>query len=661
MGEKDFSDRALAGDPSTSSGSSRAESRDDDSLSFVSRDVFREVRSGIADPVARAEVLADLCRINTLFMIMQAGSGHIGSSFSSTDIITWLWTEYLRDPNGGSKDADVYFSSKGHDAPALYSLLIALEKLDFSLLPKLRQLNGLPGHPDVSTPYIATNTGSLGMGISKAYGMARANRYTGRKGRVFVMTGDGELQEGQIWESLQPVANEKLSDIIVIVDHNKFQSDTAVAAVSDLGPIEDKFRDFGWEVRRGDGHDFNVLRDALAHFETVTDKPKVFIADTIKGKGVSFMHGVACGDQTYHFHAGAPSLENYVKATRELIARVNDRLDSLGQRKVALESAPLPVRLAPKAPEKIVLAYGDELLAMARTRKDIIVMDADLLSDCGIEAFKAELPERFIECGIAEMHMVSAAGGMALRGLLPVVHSFACFLTTRANEHIYNNATEKKKIIYVGTLAGLVPGGPGHSHQSVRDISAIGAVPGLIAFEPCSEKEARLAIRWAVEKNPDSTYLRFVNVPIDLPYSMPADYSLHVGRGVTLRNGTDVAIIGYGTILLTNAWKAADELAKQGISAAVIDLPWLNRIDDEWVKTLGAFGHIVTLDNHYLEYGQGVMIGAALARTGVRSQLSPIGLKEIPACGSNADVLAYHGLDAAGIAKVAMSRTAVKS
>ena len=644
MGEKDFSDRALVGD---------------DSLSYVSRDVFRAVRSGIADPIARAEVLADLCRINTLYMIMQAGSGHIGSSFSSTDIITWLWTEALNDPNGTSRDADVYFSSKGHDVPALYSLLIAIEKLEFNLLPKLRQLNGLPGHPDVSTPYIATNTGSLGMGISKAYGMARANRYTGRRGRIVVMTGDGELQEGQIWESLQPVANEKLSDITVIVDHNKFQSDTAVAAVSDLGPIEEKFRTFGWEVRRGDGHDFTVLRETLAHFETVTDKPKVFIADTIKGKGVSFMEGIACGDQTYHFHAGAPTLENYVKATRELIARINGRLEQLGQPKVALTSAPLPVRIAPKNPEKIVLAYGDELLAMARQRPEIIVMDADLLSDCGIEAFKAELPQRFIECGIAEQHMVSAAGGMALRGMLPVVHSFACFLTTRANEHIYNNATEKRRIIYVGTLAGVVPGGPGHSHQSVRDISAIGAVPGLIAFEPCSEREARMAIRWAVEQNPDSTYLRFVNVPLDLPYAMPADYALHVGRGVTLREGTDVAIIGYGTMLLTNAWKAADALAQQGISAAVIDLPWLNRIDDEWVKTLGAYSHVLTLDNHYLEFGQGVMVAAALARTGVRCEVSSIGLKEIPACGSNADVLAYHGLDAAGIAKAVVERSAM--
>src|SRR6187200_679755 len=243
MGEKDFSDRAFVGD---------------DSLSFVSRDVFRAVRNGVGDPIARAELVADLCRINTLFMIMQAGSGHIGSSFSSTDIITWLWTEELRDTNSNRPGSDVYFSSKGHDAPALYSLLIALEKLDSRLVHQLRRLDGLPGHPDVETPFIAANTGSLGMGISKAYGMARAHRFRGAGGQIVVLTGDGELQEGQIWESLQPVANERLANITVIVDHNKFQSDAAVSTVSDLGDIEEKFRIFGWEVRRGDGHDFHV-------------------------------------------------------------------------------------------------------------------------------------------------------------------------------------------------------------------------------------------------------------------------------------------------------------------------------------------------------------------------------------------------------------------
>ena len=639
MGEKDFSHRSLGAGAT---------------LWYVPLEVFRQVRGADIDTASRVALLGDLCRLNTLYMIMRAGSGHIGSSFSSTDLITWLWTQELVDPNSGAPGSDVYFSSKGHDAPALYSLLIALERLDFDLVHKLRHIDGVPGHPDVGTPFIATNTGSLGMGISKAYGMARANRFKGVSGRIFVMTGDGELQEGQIWESLQPVANERLGEITVIVDHNKYQSDTLVSAVSDLGPLEEKFRAFGWEVQRGDGHDAATIERVLAHFATVTDRPKVFIADTIKGKGVSFMEGLACGDQTYQFHAGAPSLENYLAATNELLERVNAKLETLGEATVSLASGPLPVRITPSKPEKIVLAYGDELLAMARQRPEIVVLDADLLSDCGIEAFRAELPDRFVECGIAEQHMVSAAGGLALKGMLPVVHSFACFLTTRANEHMYNNATERTKIIYVGTLAGVIPGGPGHSHQSVRDISAIGAIPGLIAFEPCSEREARLAIRWAVEENRESTYLRFVNVPLDLPYSLPADYRLEVGRGVAVRAGHDVAIVGYGTALLSNAYRAAEELQAEGIAAAVIDLPWLNRIDDAWAhEALGRFRTVITLDNHYLEFGQGVMIAAALARTQTNIRVVPIGLREIPACGSNADVLAYHGLDAASIARVA--------
>lgn len=642
MGEKDRSDVELVGHGG---------------LFYVPPAAIDMVRGASDDPIARAELLADVCRLNALYMIMRAGSGHIGSSFSSTDLITWLWTEELVDANSGAAGADIYFSSKGHDTPALYALLIALGKLDVGLLHRLRRFPGLPGHPDVATtPFIATNTGSLGMGISKAYGMARARRFAGRGGRIVLMTGDGELQEGQIWESLQPASNEGLSEIVAVVDHNKLQSDAAVSAVSDLGAIEDKFRAFGWEVRRADGHDFRAIRDAFAYFATVDDRPKVLIADTIKGKGVSFMEGLACGDQTYRFHAGAPSIDDYTAAVTEMTARIDRRLARIGHGPLALAAAALPTRVVPEKPERLVLAYGDELLQIARARSEIVVLDADLLSDCGIEAFREALPERFIECGIAEQHMVSAAGGLALQGMLPIVHSFACFLSTRANEQIYNNATERSKIIYTATLAGLLPGGPGHSHQSVRDVSAVGSVPGLTALEPCSEREARLAIRWAVEENPASTYLRFENVPLDLPYTLPASYALRVGRGVTLRDAAaghaDVALIGYGPVLMANAWRAANELAAAGIGAAVINLPWLNRIDDEWVaSTLGRFPVVVTLDNHYVALGQGVMVGAALARTGVRTEFRSLGVTDIPVSGNNAEVLAHHGLDGPSIAR----------
>src|SRR5437868_13411612 len=176
MGEKDHSDKQLAGNGE---------------LSYVPIEAIRRVLAGNGrDPIVRAELLADICRLNTLYMIMQAGSGHIGSSFSSMDLVTWLWTEGLVDPNSGAPGADTYFSSKGHDAPALYAVLVALEKLDFTMLHRLRRLGGLPGHPDIETPFIATNTGSLGMGISKAYGMARAQRLTAaahlRRGAIVV-------------------------------------------------------------------------------------------------------------------------------------------------------------------------------------------------------------------------------------------------------------------------------------------------------------------------------------------------------------------------------------------------------------------------------------------------------------------------------------------
>jgi transketolase len=151
-------------------------------------------------------------------------------------------------------------------------------------------------------------------------------------------------------------------------------------------------------------------------------------------------------------------------------------------------------------------------------------------------------------------------------------------------------------------------------------------------------------------------------VPLDVPYALPPSYALQVGRGVVLRDGVDVALVGYGPLLMSNAWRAADDLAAHGVSAAVIDLPWLNRIDDAWVADVfSKFAAVVTLDNHYVTLGQGVMVAAALARAGVRAELRSIGLTDVPACGGNAEVLAHHGLDAASIAKTVLSCIRTKS
>lgn len=628
-------------------------------LYYVPFKEFERVRTLPVSPVQKTGLFASLCRINTLYMIARAGSGHIGSSFSSLDIMSWLLLNEVRVPPEGdlTSPRDIFFSSKGHDAPGLYNVFIGLGRLDFDLIDTLRRLGGLPGHPDIATPNIVTNTGSLGMGVSKAKGMIYANRLLKRPGNVFVLTGDGELQEGQFWESLVSAANHKLHELTVIIDHNKLQSDTLVSKVSDLGDLEAKLATFGWHVSRCDGNDLAAFSATLVATRSVTDKPKVIIADTIKGKGVSFMEHTSIDSDVefYKFHSGAPSDEAYVKAAQELIDTANTKLKAVGATELELETITRPAAVLPENPQRLIQAYSNALIEQARKNPRIVALDADLILDTGLIPFQKEFPDRFVECGIAEQDMVSQAGGMALQGLLPVVHSFACFLSSRPNEQIYNNATEHEKIIYVGSLAGVVPGGPGHSHQAVRDISSLGGIPGLTLMEPSCEAEVAMLLDWAIDQSAESSYLRLVSLPWVLPFELPAAYKPQLGRGVALTEGNDAVIIAYGPVLLSAAVQAAQSLRDEhGLSVKVINLPWLNKVDAEWLAhEVGPCTKIFSLDNHYLIGGQGDRIAEILASgTLLGKTLHRVGLDEIPACGTNPEILKAHGLDSASISAV---------
>jgi transketolase len=624
-------------------------------LFFVPKREFERVESLSLGRAEHAKLFATLCRVNALYMIASAGSGHIGSSFSSLDLVSWLFLNELRSGNE-DRDAprDIYFSSKGHDVPGLYSVLLGRGLLSFELIHGLRRLGGLPGHPDVGTPYMHTNTGPLGMGISKAKGMALANRLTGTDSRIFVLTGDGELQEGQFWESLGSASNGGLGEITAIVDHNKIQSDTWVERVSSLGDLEAKLRAFGWHAERIDGHDFAAMEKVFDRIRSITDKPKIIVADTIKGNGVSFMRHTEMNeeDKFYRFHSGAPDAATYHRALEEIVENANQMLQNAGAPMIELEERPRPERPDLTGRARLVSAYSKALVAIAEKNPKVVVLDADLILDCGLIPFSERFAERFFECGIAEQDMVSQAGGMALKGLLPIVHSFACFLSTRANEQIYNNATEKKKIIYVGTLAGILPSGPGHSHQSVRDISALGAIPGLTLLEPSCEREVGLALEYAVCE-PGSFYLRLVSVPTAVPFELPASYQLTRGRGVALLHGKDAIIFAYGPVLLGQAYDAALRLrVEQQIDVTLINIPWLNVIDRDWLReTVMNFDTVITLDNHYVAQGQGAMLAAAISE--LRQTLPPLlvmlGVNDIPACGQNEEVLRIHGLDSESI------------
>jgi transketolase len=630
-------------------------------IRLIPEEEFKRVSAAKMDKYKKLHLLANMCRANAIATVKRAGSGHLGSSFSSLDIVTALYFAEMNIAEVGVShpNRDIYFSSKGHDVPGHYAVLYAMGLISEEQFINLRRHGGTHGHPDVSIPGIEANSGSLGMGISKAKGMAWAKDANKSGGRVMVMTGDGELQEGQIWESLQTTAHQKINNLIVIVDFNKFQSDKALKHIVDLGDLESKFEVFGWHVERCDGHDFAAMEKVFAKLKGITDKPKVLIADTVKGKGISFMEGptdLPDDKFLYKWHAGAPDDETFEAGYRELTENINKQLQNVGLE--ALNSRVIEtretnrVKLKDKA-EKVVNAYGEALVEVGADRQDLVVMDADLSADCGLRLFENTYPKRFIESGIAEQDMVSTAGGLALQGFLPVVNSFGVFLASRSNEQIYNNATEKTKIIYVCHYAGLIPAGPGKSHQSVRDISLFGALPNVTMMEPANAIETREALRWCVHEASQSCMMRLAISPSPRTIPLPNNYQFSYGRGTVIAEGRDAVLFAYGPVMLNEAMTAAETLQDRNISLKVINMPWLNQIDAGWFEqSIAGCKAVFVLDNHSQYGGLGDrVLNTAQNLDGLRSKrIIKFGLTEYPACGTPPEVLAYHQLDGKSLA-----------
>lgn len=265
----------------------------------------------------KLEEIARQVRVDLLRMIHAAGSGHPGGSLSVTDLLVWLLFEEMRylpaDPTWEKRDRLVL--SKGHACPALYATLAAAGVVDPAQLMTLRRPDSpFQGHPDRRLlPILEVSSGSLGQGLSVGIGLALASRLTGRGYRTFVILGDGELNEGQVWEAAMLAGAWRTSGLVCIVDANRQQLDDWTAKILDLEPLEEKWAAFKWAVRRFDGHDFGEIERAFAWARAV-EGPAVLVADTIKGKGVSFM------ENALKFHGMAPTDEELARALAELQA-----------------------------------------------------------------------------------------------------------------------------------------------------------------------------------------------------------------------------------------------------------------------------------------------------------------------------------------------------
>jgi len=629
-------------------------------MQFLQKSQFDKVSDSKLEWLQKLPLLAKMCRLNTLFEVKRAGSGHLGSSFSAMDIAIYLYHHRMNLKKVGpdSPDRDIYFSSKGHDVPGLYAVLHSLGIVPEEKFLKLRRLGGLDGHPDVKIPGIEANTGSLGMGISKARGMAFAKARAGRGGRVIVMTGDGEFQEGQNFEALQSTVQQKIHNITVVMDHNKLQSDRFIDRIVSLGRIEEKYRSFGWHVVRVDGHDFAAIDRAFDECENVNDKPRFMICDTIKGRGVSFMeHPRALQDNGgyYRWHAGAPDDESYQRAYDELETSIRADFKMHGLGTPELYEPAAEVKTGSKVSDEVIaVSYGKTIYDLAEENDNFVVLDADLSLDCKLREFEDKYPKRFVECGIAEQDMVSMAAGIALQGYLPIVHSFANFLAARANEQIYNALTENRRIIFSCHFAGLIPAGPGKSHQSLRDISLFGAFPNCTIVQACNAEEIRQLTRWAVNDAKESCMMRVNIGPSPRKIDLPAGYKIGVGRGVNLTEGKEDVLISYGPVMLHEGLLAEEQLRGAGRSLKVINLPWLNRFDLEWLReSLQGCRRLFVLEDHSTTGGLGDRLTSFMESAGMLKDIrvKKFGVDQYPACGTPAEVLEFHRLDGASLAR----------
>ncbi len=303
--------------------------------------------------------------------------------------------------------------------------------------------------------------------------------------------------------------------------------------------------------------------------------------------------------------------------------------------------------------EFVAAAYGDALLELAATHPELVVLDADLASDCRVRAFEDAHPERFVENGIAEQDMVSMAAGMARHGLLPVVNSFASFLASRANEQIYNQASERSRVIYALHYAGLIPAGPGKSHQSLRDASLLAAIPGITVVHPSNAAETRELVRWAVEDATETVAIRLAIGPSPRLTEPPAGYRAEPGRGWVAREGDDGLILAYGPVMLHEALVAAEQLEERDLGCRVVAMPWLNRDRPRMAGCRGCrCSELVVVEDHASVGALGDALRRALAKAGLDEgrRVSVFGVDGWPACGTPPEALRFHGLDGATLA-----------
>lgn len=473
----------------------------------------------LKDPgIVELKDIAKRLRSYAITAITAAGSGHTGGVMSIMDIVTVLYFKVARhDPKVPEWDGrDRIFWSAGHKAPALYAVLGLTGYFELDKTVRLRKLgSGFEGHPNrFKLPGIELSSGSLGQGLGVAIGSALRAKLDSRKYKVYCIMGDGELDEGSVWEAAMSASHHELDNLVAVIDRNKLQIDGFTEKVMQIEPIKEKWISFGWEVFECDGHDMKSIIEAFSHSEDKNGKPKVIIAKTLKGKSISFAeniceyHGICPKDGL----EGEESLNKALKdidcnsISRDKIEKLLKDAEDYQQKMDKEVESKLPRfskdyfwnsaddMKTDMEPTRMGFGKGIE---KAGEDERVVALGADITGSIKMSSFYEGHPERekrFFSMGIAEQNMTTVAAGLAKEGKIPFIGSYGVFITGRNWDQIrttvcYNDFNVK----IVDAHGGISVGPDGATHQALEDISNLYYIPNMKIVVPSDTVEARKA------------------------------------------------------------------------------------------------------------------------------------------------------------------------
>ncbi|MDC0199481.1 transketolase [Candidatus Nitrosopelagicus sp.] len=612
---------------------------------------------------------ANNIRIDVLELLKNAGSGHLGGSFSEAEILSVLFNEHLKfDPNNPKWDKrDRFILSKGHANPGLYAILAEKGFFSKDEFKNLRKINGmLQGHPERITPGIEYIAGFLGQGLSAGCGMALGFKRENKENQVFVLIGDGDNLEGQTWEAARFAVHNKLDNLTAIFDYNNILSDGTTESVLTINEPEKQWKAFGWNVIIVNGHNVIQIDEALRKSKEI-DAPTIIIANTRKGHGVSFWDNSPLSHGSW-----GPTEQEYSEAKNELEKRRNEIMNmevdtsnnisiiqpemrlnfSLDEYKNKLEKTEFSKYFF-ETGEMISLrnAFGMSSANLAEKYSDFDIFDGDVKGGTMTSIFEKHFPNRFIQCGIAEQNMVSAAAGYYLAtGRIPIVTTYAVFTSLLTAAQFRNGvALQKIPMIVASSHVGIDTGPDGPTHQAIEDLGIFSTYPNVQVLSPSDANRVQSVLEAALlSKKP--TFMRTGRSPVPTIYSSEKEYN--IGRDEIVIEGSDVSIFATG-IMVHRAIEARDMLKKQDISTEIIDITSVNPLDKETiVKSIKKTNCAVTAEDHYVRNG----IGSAISQ--LISNEYPvfthnIGLNDYAESGSPEDLALKYGLTSKDIMNAA--------